>query len=279
MIRYENTTVFNVGAQTVVNTVNCVGVMGAGLALEFKLRFPEMYEDYVEKCSKKEVVIGKPYIYKGADPWIMNFPTKNHWKYPSKLKWLQQGLEYFVKNYKEYDVKSIAFPRLGCERGGLNWHEVKDLMEEYLKDISIDVFICLDNEYNATRIEGLMVSMINERQNNFWLYELKIRDDIAKNIIESLPVNRFREVGQIEGVGKKTYEELFKLLYNRALKMPNLIKQNQIAESVQFLSQGPTLNIEKSDNRIEKIKRKENEKGKLKQMKLITKVSHFNLIC
>ena len=242
MITYKDTTVFNVGAQTIVNTVNCVGVMGAGLALEFKLRFPGMYKDYVEKCNKKEVVIGKPYIYKGSYPLIMNFPTKKHWKYPSKFEWLQQGLEYFVENYKEYGITSIAFPRLGCERGGLDWREVKDLMEKYLKNVDVDVVICLDKEYAATGTEGLMVSMVNNRQNDFWAYELRIRDDIAKKIIESLPINRFREVGQIKGVGKKTYEELFKLLYDKALKMPDLVKQNQIAGSIHSLSYESTLN-------------------------------------
>jgi len=221
MITYKDTTVFNVGAQTVVNTINCVGVMGAGLALEFKLRFPDMYKDYVEKCNKKEVGVGKPYVYKKSYPRILNFPTKNHWKYPSKIEWLQQGLEHFVKNYKQYGITSIAFPCLGCERGCLNWHEVKDLMEKYLKDVDIEVVICIDKEYTATGVEGLMVSMINNRQNDFWVYELRIREGIAKKIIESLPVNRFREVRQIRGVGKKTYEELFKLLYDRASKLPN----------------------------------------------------------
>ena len=115
MIIYSDTTVFNVKTQTIVNTVNCVGVMGGGLALEFKLRFPEMYEDYIERCKRKEVRIGRTYLYRDYEtPWIMNFPTKKHWKYPSKLQWVQQGLEYFIVNYERYGITSIAFPLLGC---------------------------------------------------------------------------------------------------------------------------------------------------------------------
>ena len=74
MIQYTDTTVFNVGVQTIVNTVNCVGVMGAGLALEYQLRFPEMYQEYVERCKRKSITTGRPYLYKGYEiPWIMNF--------------------------------------------------------------------------------------------------------------------------------------------------------------------------------------------------------------
>src|SRR6056297_2344119 len=112
MINYYEGTVFNTSAKTIVNTVNCVGVMGAGIALEFKLRFPEMYKDYKEKCNKNLVCIGRPYIYSHNDNlWILNFPTKKHWKNKSNLVWIESGLKYFKNNYDNVEMESVAFPK------------------------------------------------------------------------------------------------------------------------------------------------------------------------
>ncbi len=158
MIKYSKTTVFNINTQTIVNTVNCVGAMGAGLALEFKLRFPEMYEEYVIRCKKKEVKIGIPYIYSyDNDLLILNFPTKDHWKYPSKIEWIEEGLDYFVSNHKEWGITSIAFPKLGSSNGKLDWQNVRLLMEKYLENIDIEVYICLDEENEANGIEKKML--------------------------------------------------------------------------------------------------------------------------
>lgn len=218
MIKYTDTTVFNVGVQTIVNTVNCVGVMGAGLALECQLRFPEMYQDYVERCKRKAVKVGRPYLYRGyRTPWIMNFPTKSHWKYPSKIEWIQQGLYYFRQNYDRGRITSIAFPKLGCENGGLNWDDVKAVIEATLQDINIDVYICLDQESEASGIEGIMTELVNNKQDCFWIYALGIREDMATKILSSLPIRRFRELRKIAGVGKQTYNEIFKFLYSIAV--------------------------------------------------------------
>ena len=89
---------------------------GKGIALEFKKRYPEMYREYVDKCRLGEVKPGKPYIYNNADGTrILNFPTKDHWRSPSRLSYVMDGLDWFVKHYEEYGVKSIAFPPLGAE--------------------------------------------------------------------------------------------------------------------------------------------------------------------
>lgn len=217
MLKYTDTTVFNVEAQTIVNTVNCVGVMGAGLALEFKLRYPEMYEDYVNRCKQKQVKVDRPCLYRGYEsPWILNFATKHHWKYPSKLEWIEQGLTYFVNNHERAGIHSIAFPKLGCDKGGLNWDDVRDVMEKYLSDVNINVYICLDRESHANGIEGLMVEMLNDQKNQFWISRLKIRSNIADKINSRLPIKRFRHLQKIPGVGKKTYEKIFQLLYSKA---------------------------------------------------------------
>src|SRR5437667_12575601 len=91
---------FDSKAQTLVNTVNCVGIMGKGIALEFKKRFPEMFLDYENRCARKEVELGKPYLYKRVvPPWILNFPTKGHWRAVSKLSDIIAGLEYLKQHY------------------------------------------------------------------------------------------------------------------------------------------------------------------------------------
>src|SRR5438552_8874939 len=90
-------------AQTLINTVNCVGVMGKGVALEFKQRFPEMFEDYVERCQRGEVKLGRPYIFKReSPPWILNFPTKSHWRAVSRLDDIVKGLAYLERHYREW---------------------------------------------------------------------------------------------------------------------------------------------------------------------------------
>lgn len=229
MLRYTNTTVFNVGAQTIVNTVNCVGVMGAGLALEFQLRFPEMERDYVERCNQKKVEVGRPYLYKdyGA-PWILNFPTKYHWKYPSKIEWVEQGLKYFANHYQRGGITSVAFPKLGCSNGGLEWNLVSLLMEKYLKDLNIDVFICKDTEKDASGIEGMMVHMLNDIANLSWSAELGLRSDIKRKITSALPFYRFRDLRKVEGIGKQTYKDVFGFLYSLAAHYNNKTISHQV---------------------------------------------------
>lgn len=127
-------------AQTLINTVNCVGVMGKGIALEFKNRFPDMYEDYVQRCQHREVKPGIPYLYKTLfPPQIINFPTKDHWKSISKVSDIERGLKHLVEYYKEWGVTSLAIPPLGCGNGQLEWRVVGPLIYRFVKDIGIPV--------------------------------------------------------------------------------------------------------------------------------------------
>lgn len=127
-------------AQTLVNTINCEGVMGKGIALRFKERFPKMYAEYKSKCEKGQVVTGKPYIYKGLiGPAILNFPTKNEWKSESKIEDIKAGLEHLTEHYKEWGILSLAVPPLGCGQGGLDWRDVGPLLFEKLSMLDIPV--------------------------------------------------------------------------------------------------------------------------------------------
>jgi O-acetyl-ADP-ribose deacetylase (regulator of RNase III)/uncharacterized protein YwgA len=127
------------GAQTVVNTVNTEGVMGKGIALQFKRRFPAMYEDYVARCRRKEVRLGRPYIYAASIPWVINFPTKDHWRSRTRLDDIVDGLDHLEANYRDWGVRSLAVPPLGCGEGGLEWRIVGRILYAFLKRLEIPV--------------------------------------------------------------------------------------------------------------------------------------------
>jgi O-acetyl-ADP-ribose deacetylase (regulator of RNase III)/uncharacterized protein YwgA len=126
-------------AQTLVNTVNCVGVMGKGIALAFRRRYPEMFKDYVARCDRGEVRLGEPYLYKASDRWIVNFPTKRHWRAVSRLEDIVAGLEYLEKHYKDWGITSLAVPPLGCGNGQLEWSVVGPTLARHLARLSIPV--------------------------------------------------------------------------------------------------------------------------------------------
>jgi O-acetyl-ADP-ribose deacetylase (regulator of RNase III)/uncharacterized protein YwgA len=132
---------FASNAQTLVNTVNCVGVMGKGIALKFKGLFPEMYEDYARRCARNAVKPGVPYIYDDRQSGlkILNFPTKDHWRSASRLSDIERGLDYLTEHFEDWGIKSLSMPPLGCGNGGLEWSEVGPLIYRKLHTLPIDV--------------------------------------------------------------------------------------------------------------------------------------------
>lgn len=128
--------------QSLVNTVNCVGVMGKGIAQIFRRKFPPMFEDYAERCARGEVRLGEPYHYQDlTGVSIVNFPTKGHWRASTRLEDVEAGLDYFVKHFRGWGVTSVAFPPLGCGNGGLEWATVGPLMYAKLRGLGIPVEI------------------------------------------------------------------------------------------------------------------------------------------
>lgn len=143
MIKIVKGSIFDSSLQTITNPINCVGVMGKGLALQFKKQYPEMYQDYTSRCKNKEVVVGEPYVFKYNlnHKNILLFPTKKHWIENSRIEYITSGLDYFLKRYKKWGITSIAFPALGCGNGGLYWYDVESIMTSYLDKIDIPVEI------------------------------------------------------------------------------------------------------------------------------------------
>lgn len=147
---YKNGDMFESTAEAVVNTVNCVGVMGKGVALEFKNRWPENYKAYKVACLKKEIRPGKMFVHDNGDMfgtsqfrYLINFPTKQHWRAKSKIEFIEDGLKDFASVLNFYDIKSVALPPLGCGNGGLNWDDVRPLIESALANESLtrNIFI------------------------------------------------------------------------------------------------------------------------------------------
>ena len=144
MITYVSGNIFDSQMQTLVNPVNCVGVMGAGLALQFKQLYPDMFRRYAAICHRGDLGIGKLWLYRAAPPsaWVLNFPTKIHWKLPSTVDMVDAGLAKFASAYQQQGITSIAFPPLGCGLGGLNFaRDVKPLMERHLGNLDIPIEI------------------------------------------------------------------------------------------------------------------------------------------
>lgn len=131
----------------IVNTVNCVGVMGKGIALQFKNKWPDNFTQYQAACKAGTVRPGKMMVFHAgayAQPhFIINFPTKDHWRGNSKLSFIQDGLQDLIAQVRALDIRSIAIPPLGCGNGGLNWHDVKPLIEaafSVLPDVDVRLF-------------------------------------------------------------------------------------------------------------------------------------------
>jgi len=150
--------IFDTEMQTITITVNCVGVMGKGIALEMKKRCKPAYENYQNLCENKDMQMGEPVIYDDEevlkDKNILFFPTKFDWRNKSELFQIKKGLEYFAKNYDEMGVESIAFPALGCSNGGLNWSDVKPVMYEFLEGLDIEIKIYEPGEQTEKNLSG-----------------------------------------------------------------------------------------------------------------------------
>lgn len=147
MITFKTGDIFKEDAEAIVNTVNCVGVMGRGIALQFKKRFPENFKVYAAACKHKEVVPGKMFVYDTGSwidlRYIINFPSKRHWRGASRMEDIESGLQDLVKVIEERSIKSIALPPLGCGLGGLDWNQVRNRIEHALSkftDVEIIVF-------------------------------------------------------------------------------------------------------------------------------------------
>jgi O-acetyl-ADP-ribose deacetylase (regulator of RNase III) len=146
MIRYAQGNLLDAPAEALVNTVNTVGVMGKGIALMFKERFPDNMRQYAKACKEGELTTGKVFVTETGElmgpRWVVNFPTKQHWRGASRMEWIESGLDDLRRFILENEVKSIAIPPLGAGNGGLNWSLVKEKIEHALAGLGhVDIII------------------------------------------------------------------------------------------------------------------------------------------
>lgn len=146
MIQYKTGNLLDSKAEALVNTVNTVGVMGKGIALQFKNMFPNNFKLYANACKNKEVKVGKLLVTEEAallagKKIIINFPTKTNWRLPSEYQYIESGLAELVKVIKEKKIKSIAIPPLGSGNGGLDWNKVKQILEKHLGNLDCEILI------------------------------------------------------------------------------------------------------------------------------------------
>ena len=220
-VKIKNGNIFTSRCQTLVNTVNCHGVMGAGIALEFKLRMPEMYDQYVDICRKGQIDIGKSWLYKPPPGirygrWVLNFPTKRHWRYPSKIQYLEAGLEEFLSTYENKGIESIAFPILGASNGGLDEEVSLSVMRSYLErcDIPVEIYrfdpAATDDLFREFQQKLMSGSDITSMARN-----MGVRVDRLNCIWSVLnepdsPIKSLNQLATVPGIGSKTLEKCFR---------------------------------------------------------------------
>lgn len=219
---------FTTHHQTIVNTVNCVGVMGAGIALECRLRYPAMFDKYCEICKDGQLRPGVLWLYRGGsastdvdDRWVLNFPTKTDWKWPSRFEYLEAGLKKFVDTYREKGITSIAFPVLGGLNGGLDPDRVIDLMTDRLSccDIPITIY-----QYSPTATDDLYEQFRLKLQSSnpdVVAKQSRIRRGIFEKVLQALAredVCQMNQLAKVPGIGAKTMEALFRYVSESSRK-------------------------------------------------------------
>lgn len=150
-IEFSTGNIFAPQTDAIINPVNCVGVMGKGLALEFKKRFPISSKGYIEACARNIVKIGELFVFSPTrDPWwrengqyVIHFPTKKHWSDPSKLEHVESGVQDFGRVFRSLKIKSVAIPALGCGCGGLDWEIVKPVIIEGMRYVDEKIKVVL----------------------------------------------------------------------------------------------------------------------------------------
>ena len=227
-IKFTKGNIFTSKHQTLVNTINCVGVMGAGIALEFKYRYPKMYDEYVKLCQDKYIRIGSLWLYRRETErkWVLNFPTKLHWKFESKPEYLIKGLEKFVETYKEKGIESIAFPLLGADKGGLSPDLSKEIMEKYLSQCDIPIEIYEFDPYAEDDLIHLTQDLFSRGKPK----DVAKTTDISLTVVNKIKkvlegnINSLSQLAKVKGIGETTLEKLYQIVLHQT-KRPKVITQ------------------------------------------------------
>lgn len=213
MIIYSDFSIFDIEADIIVNTINCRGVMGAGIALEISLRYPDLFDWYKRECNLGKIRIGECYLYENQNAKIMNLPTKDDPYQPSKVEYISNALSWFAKNYQHYNFESIAFPYLGSTSGKLNFEEVKPLMEKYLSRIDKTIYICSGREQGNGIDKKMLEQLKGMKREDLSEIIDKDENDIVPIYNQIQNLTFFHELRDLKLVDLKTYQRLYKKFY------------------------------------------------------------------
>jgi O-acetyl-ADP-ribose deacetylase (regulator of RNase III) len=181
MISFRQGNLMDAPVDALVNTVNTVGVMGKGIALMFKEAFPENFRAYAQACERKEIKVGQMFVTENialqGPRWIINFPTKKHWRQPAKLQWIVDGLKDLRRVIEEKNIRSVALPPLGCGNGGLDWDDVRPEIESALaslESVEVVVFEPTSKYQNVAKPTGVSTltparALVAEMVRRYWV--------------------------------------------------------------------------------------------------------------
>lgn len=284
VIKYTQGDIFESKCQAIINTVNCEGKMGKGLAYQFKKKFPKMEQDYVKVCKNGELYPGKLHIYQENKFLIINFPTKNKWREKSKIEYIINGLRKLKEEIVKRDIKSVAIPPLGAGNGGLNWNEVKSEINNELLDMKNILFEVYEPSTNINKTGkepkvdfdvlllsyiGMKLKKVNSEnlkavvklssilsQNNLHVDNLKSKTNAMK---------KFKDFYSL-----KNYSEMYELINSKLISNEIESKKrnwHHLDSIIEFVNAYP----EYSEDVIDYLCRLERNVGKNKQINEVVK--------
>ena len=206
--------IFSSGAEVVVITVNCEGVMGAGIALDAKNRWPEIYDVYSKRCELNGFDVGEIMWADSVSKKVALFPSKKLWRAPSKLSYISEGLDALRTDIYQMSITSIALPHLGCSNGGLTWSEVKPLIVEKLSTIDgllVELWKFEQNfvDQDFQKFRKVFLSL-NPKDASSWVSFSKNTEKFIRQVLIESELTNFVQLAEVRGVGEKTLEKIYK---------------------------------------------------------------------
>lgn len=209
--------IFESSCQTLVNTVNCVGVMGRGIAFEYRHRFPEMYQVYATMCARGQLRPGLLHLWKAAEsPWILNFPTKRHWKHPARMEYIEAGMSKFADSFQSRGITSIAFPELGTSLGGLRWRDVRESMYRHLKplaNLEVEIY------HFDPGAQDSLFDRFHQKVHRFDIQDFKDHLNLPlrqarliRDAVRSEQITSMRSLQELRGIGEKSLAKIYTFL-------------------------------------------------------------------
>lgn len=225
MIKYLNCDCISSKCSAIVNQVNLSGNMDFQSGMEFSIRFPKMYQDYLNRYRENRLELHQSYLFEEDGQKIINMVCYDSYAFPTTMTTVEKALKYFVKNYKEFHIHEIAFPLLGCDEDGLRMVNILPLMEKYLKLLPIDCYICFDVE-GPSNLEFQMIQAFQDDDFKHLKTYAEL-DDIQIASLENIRhrIIRFEEIYHLDGMNAESYRRIYRYFYTGEYKKHHPYRQ------------------------------------------------------